>query len=851
MTLNVPELSLVLLIGPSGTGKSSFARKHFKPTEIVSSDTCRGLVSDDDNDQTVTKEAFELLHFTLRQRFKLGKLAVVDATNLNQEDRAQLITVAREFHVLPVAMVFKIDEKICAERNEQRPDRNFGPHVLRRQFSLFRRGLKGLKREGIRQITYFNSPEDVDAVTGIERQPMWNNRKDDHGPFDIIGDVHGCYAELVELIGKLGYEIQDHVARHPEGRRLVFVGDLVDRGPDSPNVLRLVMTSCKEGTAICVPGNHDAKFLRLLNGKNVKLTHGLDETVAQLEKDPIDQRDLTVFLDGLVSHYVFDDGRLVVAHAGIKEEMQGRGSGKVREFCLYGETTGERDEYGLPERLDWARNYRGKALVVYGHTPFAEPRWLNNTVNIDTGCCFGGELTALRYPEQETLSVPAKAQYAEPARPLREEEAASAQLEYDRLLNLDDLQGKRHVHTELKRAITVREENTLAAIEVMSRFSVDPRWLIYLPPTMSPCGTSEQDGWLERPEEAINYFKSCGVEEIVCEEKHMGSRAVVVVCKDPEVAISRFGMRAPSRGVIYTRTGRPFFKDDGTTTALLDRLAAALEAAGLWESFNTNWLCLDTELMPWSLKAQALLQTQYAAVGAAGEAHTKAVVELLNQALAGGHLVEKAQEALKVAQSSATAQVEQLGNYRKAYRQYCWDVLKLEDMRMAPFHFLAAENQTFTDRDHHWHMAQAEALQKHDPELFPSTRWRHVALDSKEQVEAAIQWWEELTAAGGEGMVVKPKNFITHGKRSLVQPAVKCRGKEYLRIIYGPEYDTPENLLRLKQRGLGHKRSMAEREFALGIQALNHFVNHRPLREVHECVLSVLAMESEPVDPRL
>jgi protein phosphatase len=851
MTLHLPELSLVLLVGPSGSGKSTFAKRHFLPTEIVSSDACRAVVCDDEGDQSVTPQAFELLHFILRQRLALGRLTVVDATNLDPVDRAKLIAIAREFHALPAAIVFAIDEKTCADRNATRPDRNFGPHVIRRQHGQLKRGLRGIKKEGFRSVTFFRNPEEADAVTGITRDKLWNNRKDESGPFDIIGDVHGCYPELIELLEKLGWVVENHVARHPEGRKLVFVGDLVDRGPDSPNVLRLVMASCAAATAICVPGNHDMKFLRWLNGKNVQPTHGLAETIAQLAADPIDRRDLSDFLDGLVSHYVFDDGRLVVAHAGLKEEMQGRGSGKVREFCLYGDTTGERDEYGLPERLDWARSYRGKALVVYGHTPFVDPRWLNHTVNIDTGCCFGGRLTALRYPEQETVSVPARATYAESLRPLRAESSTDAQLEHDQVLDLDDLLGGGRIHTGLRPSITIRNENLLAAIEVMSRFAVDPRWLIYLPPTMSPCATSTVDGYLERPEEALGYFRNQGVTEVVCQEKHMGSRAVAVVCRDPQTAVTRFGLRHPSRGVVHTRTGRPFFSDPATEAALLERLAAALESSALWNDLETDWLCLDCELMPWSVKARELLQSQYAAVGTAGEAFNAALDHALAAALDGGHLEAESAAALAALRDRHAPAADRLARYRASYRHYCWDVVSLDDLRLAPFHFLAGESAVFTDRDHVWHMETAARLHHADPILFPATRWQRADLADEAECAGIVDWWESLTSAGGEGMVVKPLDFITRGSRGIAQPAVKCRGREYLRIIYGPEYDAAENLNRLRQRGLGHKRSMAEREFALGLQALEHFTKRRPLREVHQCVLGVLALESEPVDPRL
>lgn len=192
----------------------------------------------------------------------------------------------------------------------------------------------------------------------------------------------------------------------------------MDRGPDSPGVLRLVMGMLAAGTALCVPGNHDTKLLRTLRGRDVQVSHGLAETLAQLEVEAEPFRmAVAAFIDGLISHYVLDDGKLVVAHAGMKQEMQGRGSGRVREFALYGETTGETDAFGLPVRYTWAAVYRGPAMVVYGHTPVPTPEWLNRTITIATGCVFGGQLTALRYPERELVAVPARHTYAEPVRP--------------------------------------------------------------------------------------------------------------------------------------------------------------------------------------------------------------------------------------------------------------------------------------------------------------------------------------------------------------------------------------------------------------------------------------------------
>jgi protein phosphatase len=878
MKLTIPELALVVLIGPSGAGKSSFARKHFKPTEILSSDYCRGLVSDNENDQAATPDAFEVLQFIARKRLAAGRLTVVDATNVQPEARKPFIALAREFHCLPVAIVFDLPEKVCHERNRSRPDRDFGPHVIRQQTQQLRRSLRGLEREGFRHLHRLATPEEVDAVT-IERQPLWNNLKHEHGPFDIIGDVHGCFDELVELLEKLGYPVtagdtalssarsrgresapsssEGNQRRltsaattiHPAGRKLIFLGDLVDRGPKVPQVLELVMGMVAAGTALCVPGNHDVKLMRKLRGKDVQLTHGLAESLAQLAATPETfRRQVAEFLDKLVSHYVLDDGKLVVAHAGMKESMQGRGSGQVRDFALYGETTGETDEFGLPVRYNWAAEYRGSALVVYGHTPVPEPEWLNRTLNIDTGCVFGGRLSALRYPEKELVSVPAAATYCQPSRPFLAEPAPgpalTAQQAQDDLLDLDDVRGKRILTTRLQPNITIREENGIAALEVMSRFAANPKWLIYLPPTMSPPETTKEPGRLEHPAEAFAYYRHAGVPKVVCEQKHMGSRTVVIVCRDEAAAQKRFGVVGEGAGICYTRTGRRFFDDARLEAGLLACLRAALDGAGCWEEFQTDWICLDAELMPWSAKAQGLLREQYAAVGAAARAALGDVVGTLEQAVSQGAEVTALLERHRARQ----VMVDQ---YVSAYQRYCWPVNSLADLRLAPFHLLATEGRVHVDKDHLWHMDTLARICAAGAGLLLATPYQVVDLTDPASEAAGTRWWEELTAAGGEGMVVKPLDFVARGRRGLVQPAVKCRGREYLRIIYGPEYTAPENLERLRARGLSAKRSLALREFALGVEALERFVRQEPLRRVHECVFGVLALESEPVDPRL
>ena len=856
MNINLPDLSLVVLIGASSSGKSTFARTHFKPTEIVSSDYCRAVIANDENDQNATADAFELLHFIVAKRLKRGLLTVVDATSLKPGDRKHYIELARQYHVLPIAIVFDMPERLLKDRHHARPDRDFPESVINRQLKNLRENSRNLDREGFRYVHYLKSPEVV-AVTTISRTPAWNNRQTDLGPFDIIGDVHGCYTELTELMQKLGYDVSGPVFVPPVGRRLVFVGDLVDRGPNSVEVLRLVMDLVKQGVALVVPGNHDDKLKRYLWGKKVSLNHGLAETVAELEAQPADFiEEVKLFLESLVSHYVLDEGRLVVAHAGLREEMHGRASGAVRAFCLYGETTGETDEYGLPVRLNWAADYKGRAMIVYGHTPVPEAEWLNNTIDIDTGCCFGGKLTALRYPERALVSVAAKREYAESRRPFLPETVAepglasmTPQQAVDDLLDIQDVTGRRTITTKYVPPITLREEDGIAALEVMSRFAINPKWLVYLPPTMSPVETSPLPDFLEHPAEAFAYYQKQGVRRVICEEKHMGSRAVVIVGQSDTVAQTRFGLPDAAPGVVYTRTGRRFFTKPDVETAFLHKLRAALDSSDFWAKHLTDWVCFDAELMPWSAKAQDLIQRQYAAVGSSATHALADTLAALHQTANRG---EEMAAKISGLQNQIRAQATAIGQYRAAYRHYCREVDGIEGLVLAPFHLLATEGRVHTNQPHTWHLAQIAGICAADPAFLLATPYREVDLDNADSQQLALDWWLSLTNAGGEGMVVKPVDFVARsGKGNLIQPAVKCRGREYLRIIYGPDYDRPDHLSRLKQRNVGQKRALALREFALGLEALDRFATREPLRRIHECVIGVLGLESEPVDPRL
>lgn len=835
----IPESGLVLLVGVSGSGKSSFAAKHFGKFEVLSSDFFRGLVGNDETDQTVTAAAFAALNFVAAQRLEAGLLTVVDATSVQPSARANLVELARSKDSLISAIVLDVPVGLCLERNALRGERMVPAAVIDRQHRQLKKSLRSLRREGFARVHVLSAPEEIEQVS-ITRHKLLNDLRDQHGPFDVIGDVHGCLDELLLLLERLEYQlVTDEQGRavdasHPSGRRVIFVGDLIDRGPDSPGVLRLAMGMVGQGHALMVPGNHEDKLVRALKGRNVTLGHGLDQTLEQLKQQEEGfSRKVLDFCDSLVAHLVLDDGKLVIAHAGLIQKYHGRASKRVRAFALYGQVTGEVDEFGLPVRYPWANEYRGDATVFYGHTPVSDVVWVNNTACLDTACVFGGQLSAMRYPEREVVQVQSLRQYCEPGRPI---ESVRGPEREDGVMTMEDVSGKLHLEAEGLGTVRLTEQQAAGALETMSRYAINPQWLTYLPPTMAPTDSSAKPGYLEHPQEAFEYFRSQGVSEVICEEKHMGSRAVLLLARDPE----RFGAPEGWLGALHTRTGRQFLEAEAETQ-FLQAAHQAVQRAGLWEELNTDWLVLDGELLPWSLKAESLIKDTYASMAASATVATQSAVQSLEAAAASGVELTDLLERTRHRHDHSVA-------FRQAYRRY---VGSAEDLRFAAFQVLAAAGETFETRDHGWHLEIGERLARSGPELFIQTRSFRVDLSKEAEVDGATKWWEQLTAAGSEGMVVKPWANLTRGKRGWVQPGIKVRGQEYLRLIYGPDYLEEKNLERLRQRATDKKRIRAWREYILGLQALRLCSQEAPTWKVHQMVFGVLALESEPLDPRL
>jgi protein phosphatase len=943
MKIIIPELSLVMLIGPFGSGKTTFAQRHFKSTEILSTDFCRALVSNEETNQAATKDAYDVLHFITAKRLEAGRLTVVDATNIQAESRRSLLTLARKFHCIPIALVFDIDVKVCQERNQLRKDRNIDPHLVYQQTQQLRHTLRNLRREGFRSIYHFRSPEDSEKIE-LHYQSLWANRKFDTGPFDIIGDIHGCFDELCLLIEKLGYRIQAptpaspyYQIQHPQQRKLVFLGDLVDRGPKIPEVLHFVIDLVEQKQALLVSGNHEKKLARKLKGRETHTSYGIKESIRQLATESQDfQEKAIAFIDNLPSHYVLDEGKLVVVHAGLRESMHGRSSAEVRSFALYGERSNRNLKVKTFDRLRWAKDYRGQAYVVYGHIPVFEPRWLNRTLSIDTGCVFGGKLTALRYPEKELVSVDALKTYCYPPKhlasqlpspppplspflpedeediepdPTEEQDSFSApppplplppasspsasaphkkteekkpvdlheedsedpnELESkengeseeenedsDESEESSELQemespledhfyiesalGKRLIRTRFYHHIVIREESSIATLEILSRFVVNPRWLIYLSPTISPGVTSRRPDILEHPSDIFSYYQRCGVPQVLCQEKHTGSPVVFILCKTKEVAQKRFNTE--EQGICYNALGQRILSPSQEEYSL-NRLLQLCHHSKLWEELQSDWLCIEGVLCPYSQERS--LYSQHFPLSAIAHYTYEKIQKSLEKAQLQGARVQGLSKYYQ-------ERTEMVSHYQEKIHESFLPPIPFESFHFAPLHLLASEGQVHYQQTHLWHLQQFQKLLSSekqlglDKPLLKSTPFLAVDLTNPTSESNAIQWWQdEILAQNRDGVVIKSSTFVPQGKHWKIQPALKCRTPEYLRLLYGPEYTLQKNLKRLSYRKLTNKRILALKEFALGLEALERFVQNRPFSKVHECIAGILALESEP-----
>ncbi|HBW38451.1 polynucleotide kinase-phosphatase [Desulfosporosinus sp. BICA1-9] len=861
-----PHAGIVLLVGPSNSGKSSLLNYLVEQSillgsEIVSSDQFRVLVSDTDfidygkpskdeqevlfaKYQQISEKAFESMFALINIRCALGKLTVVDATHLWPEDRKKSIDIANKNHVPVMAIVLDVPEKKLLERDAQR-ELPRGRDRIKKQVRTFKNNLRSLKTEGFAVLYSLNDVE-LEQCTFVR---LFNPIVKEVGAgLDFIGDIHGCYSEYLELLDKLGYlQNEEGLYVHPEGRKLVSVGDILGRGPQSIECLKFFINHVEKELAYMVDSNHGWKIARWLSGRNVELAHGDEIVAAEFEnlekgqgKEAAEQFKEKVknFLLTAPSNLVFLKHRvgvIVATHAGIRDSYIGKQSKRISDFCRYGDTDGA-DDAGKPIRKDWFVHHQSGEIIVWGHDPRPLPQVINNTINIDQGVVFGGRLTAYRYPQKTFVSVVAHEDYA------NDPESFLQKWKKERFSppNIQSFLNGFSVSTEVYGDIRIQEEFVKSSIEEVSHYTVPIEELVYIPPTMSPTtDPSPQLDYLEHPKEAFEYYRKQGITTMVVEKKHMGSRAILLLFKDADTAVNYVGN--PTLGTIYTRTGRAFF-DRAMTQTVLGQLNNDLNRAQYFTKNKTDFVLLDAEILPWNLKAKELISAQYAHVSEVAIMDRQRMLDKLQEAERNGWEVNPWLEEFKSKLESAEV-------FRAVFQKYCWDTQGIEGIKIAAFHVLAYSKRTNFDQPHLWHMEQGRELVQIS-DLFIETEYKVVKDEASEK--EAIRWWQEITEDGHEGFVVKPETYIArNNKGRLIQPAIKVRGRNYLHIIYGIDYLQSKNLARLKQRNVSRKQRHALMEFALGIEGVKRFVDKEPVERVHECVLATLALEAEPVDPRL
>ncbi|WP_042355508.1 polynucleotide kinase-phosphatase [Bacillus rubiinfantis] len=865
MVIQLPFSGIILLVGPSNSGKTSLLHRlieqgHLKESEVISSDQFRILVSDEefiswhnsprdeadilyDEYKRISAAAFEAMDFLLGNRCRLNKLTLIDATHLKNEERERYLQLGKKYHIPVSAIVLDIGENECIRRDK---DRDFprGKNRIRQQYQQFRQTLRSIKKEGFHRVYVFKK-EELDEIK-IVRHGNPVVIEVGNG-IDFIGDIHGCFTEFIELLAKLGYqENEQGFYLHPNGRKFLSLGDIMSRGPHSLKTMQFFKKHLDAGYAYMIDSNHGWKIARWLDGRNVKLAHGDEKVEAEFEeyeringKEATDQlkTELREMLVAVKSHLVIQKHGVNVAvavHAGIKDHYLGKQSQRIADYCRYGDSDGV-DENGKPIRRDWTVNHHSSELIIWGHDPKPQPLLVNNTINIDQGVVFGGNLTAYRFPEKQFVSVTAKQDYANvPDNPLLVwEQQRLAPPSIGKLLN------GYSVITDHYGQVDIPRDGILSALDDLSHFTLPLEEVVYLPPTMSPTpNPAKLKDYLEHPAEAFEYYQSHGVETMVVEKKHMGSRGIVLLFKDEETAETYIGRK--TLGVIYTRTGRAFFQQE-LQKQIIHQLNRDLVKNGYFIKHNTDFVLLDAEILPWNLKAKELILRQYAHVGEMAYLGRSQVQRQLKYALDNGKPVDEwLLEAEKLLENAKI--------FNEVYQKYCWETDGLNGIQIAPFHTLAHSTETHFDKPHTWHMENNKHLSEMSS-LFVKTEYRVV--HDEESKKAAIKWWEEMTEDGHEGFVVKPEQFVSRYKGKLVQPAIKVRGRKYLHIIYGMDYLHQENLSRLKQRNTGKKQRNALKEFSLGIEAVNRFVRKESLERWHECVLAVLAVEAETIDPRL
>jgi polynucleotide kinase-phosphatase len=867
MIITFKPNEVIVLCGPSSSGKSFFGHRSFADSEMLSSDDFRKIAADYDDSNPVSQaeyrilseDAFHLLKETLRKRTKNNRLTVIDATNLHVEDLSHYVEIAKENHVPISMLLFDIPyaELMNNDRARKHPRgvKSIKNHIKR--FNQIKKDKKGLERMGFRRKYEIHSLDDLQVVI----EPNTLHIPIENG-LDILGDGHGLLKSRVELLNKAGYvENELGLFIHPEGRKPLYLNDETSRGSlplagieygEFPSIAMMWMMKkhVEANLAYAVDSNHNYKVWRWLEGRDVTMNHGDELVVSEFEafqtKHGVEKTEeiktsLASFLKDLPSHLLLckdEKVKAVAVHAGIQDDMIGKEDAVVRDFCRFGKTSGEFDANGRPLRLDWTKDHRNGMLIVWGHEPQKNVRKENDTINVDTGGFYGNKLTLLQYPELTIIDVSVPHSF------VSDTENPFLQADPDRFAvpRYQDYANGFNVETQWGKWFVPIDRAQLA-LEMTSTRLAPLEELFYVCPTMAPTPqVSAFTDYLEHPLEALTYYRSKGVKQVVVEQKHMGSRAVVAVCKNVEAGVHYFGK--PTLGTVLSRNNYKFFNPENELK-VLSKLS--LDMQSYFASHDTDFVILDCEIMPWNLKANGLITKQYGLTSNAANYKRTMQLQWLEEFEKNRHTLVTDEIAL------AKIKLSQAATFHEAFTKYCWDVDadSIDNIQIAPFHILAFGDRTLFDQTNEWNMEQAKLLSTLST-LLVATTYKVVNLDNKDEIDEMIAWWIRLTEDGHEGLVIKPMDFVSKDLQGqLIQPAIKVRGRKYLHIIYGMDYLEPQNLEILKKRTANKKMFTAIREFTLSMESVNRFIQKEPMARVHECVLAAIASTSEPMDPRL
>lgn len=831
VTLRLPNNALVVLVGPSGSGKSQFARDHFfhLRESIVSSDACRRLLVGNLSQpllQKFSEGAFMVFHSWIRARLRHNLFTIADSTAASRESREQLEQIAKEEHVPIRYIYFATSFEECVKRDQDREvsDR-VEESVIKRQFAKLNQARSWLKNESSVSTVKFGEEVEI-SLSSVDL-------KIDAPAIDVVGDIHGCSEEMIELIEKLGYvkggwfENEHEVYKHPEGRKLVFVGDLVDRGPEPYKVLDFVKRHVELGLADLVLSNHERKLRKWVSSRKVTMNPDLQKTIDSFPAD-LDKRALKSFLYNLKPYRTWKDPNSgkdwVVAHAAFDPKFYGKVDGAIEGYCVYGPNEGMDAETGFPKRIAWWETYRSNIGVVYGHivTDDGEPRVVNNTFGIDTACVFGKKLTSLRLPEQEFVSVQAKQAYCEDKAP---RSSFSIPSDLSNVPSIDALLESSSVLVQSPTGDPVKiqfRKGLVDAIDTMSSYVSQPDKLIWLAPNISPGPVSDKEDLMEDPITTARYMFDNAPKGvfIIAEEKFMGSRGTWrAEKKDGKWDI-----------FCFTRNGRDMF-DEPFRSQIYSAMQPVFEEIG--RKLQSDILLLDSEVMPWNQRGPAWLEKLYMTTAAAAHVSRYAILS----ALKAGKLTTQAERF-----QSNLDNIIKFGNVASSY---CWKVDKVEELKVGFFDILYPLN-TLT---HVQKMLMFKSLSSpflSHCEFFTFT-------DTSQELSELETFWNKLTSKGVEGVVLKFDDPKIWTNTDTPQQQFKVRGKEYLRLIYSPNYTNPEIMRQLKHnRNNRSKMRLAYNQTLLGNEALRRFHAKEPLEKIHEAVLGILASEfSTLVDPRL